>query len=432
MAGTEPKIRSLRDRFRPRVLPAVAHAAVTASPLPIDTTSVAPPRDEPSSPSGPASQPASASAGDSLPPSSPPAGAIALGRYTILSPIKHGAMGTIHRARQEPLGREVAVKVLHPHLAQQRHLLASFFREARAGSLLNHPNVVQVLDFGRDDNGRCLMAMELLDARSLEEIVSEMPVPPVGWTLDVASQLLSALCAAHEIGIVHRDIKPANILIQTITDAHERLRPKVKVCDFGIARVPSQRARSVGAKRESTLEGLVCGTPEYMSPEQALAKHVDERADLYSTGVVLYELSTGRLPFSAESAVALTLEHAHGRFPLPSRIKPDIEPQLEAIIVRALEKDPAARYQSAREMRADVVALADELGTRKPSFRPPPPPPPPAGKALELSLPAPPALPGFATAPSSNPARGRSLSVAPWVWLGLSALALLVLGAFAL
>ncbi len=275
--------------------------------------------------------------------------------YVLLESVSAGSMGSVHRARQLPQQREVAIKILHPHLAKRSSVAAAFWREAQAGRLIKHPNVVQILDFGRDPHSDCaFMVMELLGGRTLEDLLRERRVPEVRWTAEIMTQILTALAAAHDLGIVHRDIKPENVIVDSGQDAGGKPVDVVKVCDFGIARVPFAGPAS-SARKDSTLEGTVCGTPEYMSPEQAQARSVDRMTDIYACGVMLYEMVTGRLPFEAESAIQIVLQHIHSRPRRPRKLRPELDPRLEAIILRAMAKDPRERFTGARAMRAALL-----------------------------------------------------------------------------
>jgi serine/threonine protein kinase len=293
-------------------------------------------------------------------------------RYSLVEPLRSGSMGTVYRGCEHPSQRDVAIKILHPHLASRPSVAAAFWREARAGRLIRHPNVVQIHDFGRDAaSGRSFMVMELLQGRSLADVLREQRVPELDWTVQVMTQILSALAAAHDVGIVHRDIKPENVLVQGELDASGKRVDVIKLCDFGIARVPSSSESSPShpshpshpsqrGQKDTTLEGTVCGTPEYMSPEQAQARSTDRMTDLYACGVMLYEMVTGRLPFEAESAIQIVLQQVHNRPRSPRKLRPDLDVELEAIILRAMAKDPRERFPSARAMRAALVQWLDE------------------------------------------------------------------------
>jgi eukaryotic-like serine/threonine-protein kinase len=285
------------------------------------------------------------------------------GKFLVESPIGNGAMGAVYRARQIALDKTIAIKVLHGEHADDPTFAARFQREAKAASRLNHPNSMQVIDFGEEPDGLLYIAMEYLDGRSLHRVLyEEGPLSPAR-VADILMQTLAALAVAHDMGVVHRDLKPENIVILRGTDDDGRAKDMVKVCDFGIAKITDSRAYRGTPERESgapvTTSGFLIGTPEYMSPEQARGDKLDARSDLYSVGVLLFEMLVGRVPFEAESAIGVVLKHITEEAPRPSSRAPAVEPRLEAICLRALRKAREARYQSAREMRAELRAVAE-------------------------------------------------------------------------
>ncbi|MBI4259865.1 MAG: protein kinase [Actinobacteria bacterium] len=259
------------------------------------------------------------------------------GRYFVEEEAGAGGMASVWRATDEVLSRPVAVKLLHPHLAEDPSFVERFTREAVAAARLTHPNVVSVFDTG-EEGGRPYIVMEFLPGRSLAELLrEEAPVDPAR-AVSVVLSVLTALRFAHERGIVHRDVKPRNVLM----DGEGR----VKVSDFGIA-----RAAYVGGA-DLTTTGSVLGSVPYLSPEQVAGKEVDRRSDLYSVGVILYELLTGRRPFEAETDLAQAMMRLTAD-PMPPRaVVPGIPRQLEAVVVRALARDPGDRFQTAEEMAA--------------------------------------------------------------------------------
>jgi eukaryotic-like serine/threonine-protein kinase len=262
-------------------------------------------------------------------------------RYRILAPLGAGGMGTVYEALHLASGGVYAMKVLHAGLPDE--VARRFEREARATSLLDHPGVVDVLDFGRLADGRLFLVMELVRGTSLADVLSSGPLP-VGRAVAIAGRILGALAFSHRAGIVHRDLKPDNVMLLE-GDA-------VKLVDFGIAKLLGPVADELGG--DLTRTGVVFGTPAYMAPEQALGRAVDARVDLYSLGVILYELLAGRPPFASDDPLALLrLQCAAPPPPLP----PSLPGGIERIVLRALAKRAEARYQTAEEMHADLLEL---------------------------------------------------------------------------
>ncbi len=275
-------------------------------------------------------------------------------------------MGAVYRARQIALEKTVAIKVLHGEHAHDATFAARFHREAKAASRLNHPNSMQVVDFGAEPDGLLYIAMEYLDGRSLHRVLREEWPLAAARIADILMQALAALAVAHDMGVVHRDLKPENIMVLRSTDDDGRPKDLVKVCDFGIAKMTDSRAYR-GSERESngpvTTAGFLVGTPEYMSPEQGRGDKLDTRSDIYSVGVVLFEMLTRRVPFDAENAIGVLLRHLTEVPPRPSDLAPGVDLRLEAICLRALRKAPAERYGSAREMRAEMRPVVVESTT---------------------------------------------------------------------
>jgi serine/threonine-protein kinase len=268
------------------------------------------------------------------------------GRYRVLKRLGTGGMAEVWRAEDEVLGRNVALKLLGSRYAEDPEFRERFRREARAAAGLAHPNIVGIFDRAEWE-GTPYIAMELVDGRTLKDLVIDKGPMPVNVAVDLTEQLLKALGYAHKRGIVHRDVKPQNVILDGEGQA--------KVADFGIARAVNS---------DMTETGAIVGTVQYLSPEQAHGQPVDQRSDLYSAGVVLYELLTGRVPFDGEAPVSIALKHVSERPVPPSQLRPGIPPAIESVVMRALEKDPAYRFQSAEEF---ITAL--ENARRAPTRR---------------------------------------------------------------
>ena len=286
--------------------------------------------------------------------SSPLVGRTLAHKYTLEAVVGTGAMGTIYRARQIALDKTVAVKVLHHALAQDPSFVDRFKLEAFSASRLEHPNSLRVLDFGKDEE-LLYLVMEFVEADNLlTTMQKEWPFEDQRIA-QITSQALAALAKAHDVGIVHRDLKPENIIVLRGTDDEGNPIDIVKVCDFGIAKLAMPVEPSHPFAPHQTTEGLIVGTPDYMSPEQAKGEDVDGRSDLYSMGVVLYHLLTGKTPFDADTPLGIAVQHVSEEPVLPSMIR-KVHPELEAVCMRAMSKRVEDRYQSAREMRRAVLA----------------------------------------------------------------------------
>ncbi len=317
------------------------------------------------------------------------------GRYRLLRRIGSGGMADVWLAEDPHLQRRVALKILHRRFAQDREFVERFRREAEAAAGLSHPNVVAVFDRG-DIEGTYYIAMQLLEGRSLKELIDQGLTPE--QSVGLIRQVLEAAGFAHRHGVVHRDLKPQNVIVDD--------EGKATVTDFGIARA--------GAS-EITQAGSVMGTPHYLSPEQAQGQAVTAVSDLYSIGVILYEALAGRVPFEADSAIAIAMKQVSHTPQRPSSINPAVSPALDAAVMRALEKDPGQRFQS-----ADAFIAALDSALRNPGVAG-------GGTAVFAPLP-PPVVVGEAAADREDEERGRGR----WIWLALAAVLIGALLGFAL
>jgi serine/threonine-protein kinase len=289
-------------------------------------------------------------------------GRLVSGKYTIEKFLGGGAMGAVYKARFAALEKNVAVKVMHRSVAVDPNFVARFHREAKAASRLDHPNSIRVIDFGEEPDGLLYIAMEYVEGRDLYHVIHEdWPISnsDVG---DIVMQALAAIAVAHEMGVIHRDLKPENLMMLRGKNDDEKESYIVKVCDFGIAKImekDDEPKTSNPAAQKLTTQGLVVGTPEYMSPEQARGEKLDPRSDIYSMGIILYQLLTGRTPFTGDSALAVVLKHITEVPQAPSVHYAGVHKGLEAVALKAIAKDKNDRFQTARAMRNAIRESLD-------------------------------------------------------------------------
>ncbi len=300
------------------------------------------------------------------------------GQFQILQKIGTGGMGSVYKASQPEMNRMVAIKILHPKLAGRKDLVSRFRREARAMSQLTHPNTVKVFMYGElEDDGSLYIVMEFLEGRNLNQTVRKGgPLPP-DRAIPVLVQVCGALHEAHQMGIVHRDLKPENIFLSE----QRGLKDYPKVLDFGLAKVTERQMRPGSVIL--TQEGMVFGTPEFMSPEQAQGKNLDARSDLYSLAVILYEVLTGKLPFNAKTPMEYIQKHVMEPPILLNQRVPGkaFPPGLEAVLNKAIAKKPDDRYQTAEEFANALKPFASATVDASPQ--------PPATSAPVHSAPQP-------------------------------------------
>ncbi|MGW0292254.1 protein kinase domain-containing protein [Streptomyces tuirus] len=289
--------------------------------------------------------------------------ALANGRYQLRDLLGQGGMASVHLAYDSVLDRQVAIKTLHTDLGREQAFRERFRREAQSVAKLTHTNIVSVFDTGEDTlDGMTTpyIVMEYVEGRPLgsvlDEDVRQQGAMPADKALKITADVLAALEISHEMGLVHRDIKPGNVMMTK--------RAVVKVMDFGIARAMQSGVTSM------TQTGMVVGTPQYLSPEQALGRGVDARSDLYSVGIMLFQLVTGRLPFEADSPLAIAYAHVQEEPPVPSSINRSLPPAVDALIARALKKNPNERFPSAEAMRDECLRVAASFNAAPPSIVP--------------------------------------------------------------
>lgn len=281
-----------------------------------------------------------------------------VGRYELIEKIGEGGMATVYKAKDRLLNRHVAIKVLRPEFTKDTQFIENFRKESQAAAGLTHPNIVSVYDVGREGNIHFIV-MELVEGETLSDIIKEEGPLDYKKTIDIMKQVTSALALAHKHGIIHRDVKPHNIIITTDGTA--------KLADFGIAK----------AINDSTIQEShnILGSVHYFSPEQARGSYVDERSDIYSAGIVMYEMITGQVPFDGDSAVSIALMHINDVMRRPSELVRNVPPALERVIMKATDKVQTNRYKSAEEMLEDIDGLDFISKTLEPAVYAPKPEP---------------------------------------------------------
>jgi eukaryotic-like serine/threonine-protein kinase len=300
-----------------------------------------------------------------------------VGNYRLDRILGRGGMGTVYSGEHIYIKKPVAVKILHPQFARYQEAIHRFLREARAASAINHPNIVDVTDFGILTDGPVYFVMEFLEGKSLEDVIEREGAVELHRALNIANQIALALEAAHTHGIIHRDLKPDNIMLlkrpgrrdlvrmtpdQSWITEREESYDFVKILDFGIAKslIPDELSAE-------TVQGAVFGTPEYMSPEAARGEEVDLRADVYSLGVILFDMLCGRPPFEAAQSSEVLAMHIHKQPPAPREFAPhrEITDMAEQVMLKAMQKDPARRYQDMVEFRRDLEGAYGSISYRR-------------------------------------------------------------------
>ena len=269
-----------------------------------------------------------------------------LDKYEILQKVGEGGMATVYRGRHTTLGRDVAVKVLHPHLSSSQRNRLRFEREAKAIEHLDHPNIVQIFDYSGVDSEECYIVTEYIDGLTLQEFIQEIERMPSEATSVLGIKLVRALDYAHQRGIIHRDLKPENVML--------RRDGELKLMDFGIARFLEDS--------QMTMTGALVGSPAYMSPEQAMEQRLDRRSDLFSLGTLLYYLVVGQLPFTGSNPSIILRNIIDGNHAQVLEIAPDVSPALASVIERLLQTEPDNRFQDAHDVELVLQQSLQEVG----------------------------------------------------------------------
>ena len=278
--------------------------------------------------------------------SDPLVGRVLDGRYRVDQRLARGGMATVYEAHDERLDRTIALKVMHPSLAEDEEFVSRFIREARSAAQLSHPNVVAVYDQGADQ-GHVYLAMELVRGRTLRDLIRERGSLTTRQTLDVLEPVLAALGAAHQAGLIHRDVKPENVLLSD--------DGRVKVADFGLARAVT------GATTHTTTGGVLMGTVAYLSPEQVTRGVADPRSDVYAAGILLFEMLTGSKPYDGDTAIQVAYRHVHDDVPAPSSVVPGLPAELDHLVARATNREPDERPADARRFLTEVLSARRAL-----------------------------------------------------------------------
>lgn len=351
-----------------------------------------------------------------------------LGRYKIVEQLGKGGMAEVYKGYQESLDRHVAVKIMHTFLNSEEGFLKRFQREAKAMASLSHPNIVSVYDFDTYGDDSYYLVMELISGGTLKEYLEDLNVkgerPPLNLAIRVCIEIADALAYAHRRQMVHRDIKPANVML----DGENK---KAILTDFGIVKMVGNQSMAY------TATGALIGTPAYMSPEQALGKPGDERVDIYSLGVMLFQMVTGQLPFSAETPLAVVMQHVSDLPPMPMEFNPDVPLDLQEVILKALAKEPDDRYQSAKEM-ADALRAVNLSGPLAASLAGNVPATTPSSPTVKGEAAYKNTLTGARLAGDTEPGQTQTAvdtavppppqSRSPFLYVGLGVVALLIIG----